>query len=324
MTRPLWRSFPQKQRGPSTLASRCCNVDCPYEDDIDCFTLQLYYTGHLTRFCTKMSLTLGFVGVGTINGAIVSGLCRVKDEDNKHFKFPLRVSLRGKDKVQKLVEEFGDKIEVCTDNESVVAQSQVVFLGVTPKVAEDVLPSIASKVTKEHLIVNLVATIPIARCRAMLGDRCEVVKAVPLPPVAHHKGMTVICPKSDVCTILFDLLGSSVTVESEHQQRAMQAATSQMGPLYAQCRMLQHWLQDKGVPADTAAHFSGGFYNCISHDALVYGKEKGSTAFDTLISEQTPGGLNEQAVKELTELGVYKNQEGVLDHVLARLQNAAK
>lgn len=45
----------------------------------------------------------------------------------------------------------------------------------------------------------------------------------------------------------------------------------------------------------------------------------GPAAFDDLIAEQTPGGLNEGAIKMLGEKGVWRGYSDVLDATLVRL-----
>ena len=47
-------------------------------------------------------------------------------------------------------------------------------------------------------------------------------------------------------------------------------------------------------------------------------------SFEHLVAEQTPGGVNEQVVRELTEAGVYTAMADSLDNVLARIEARAK
>ena len=41
---------------------------------------------------------------------------------------------------------------------------------------------------------------------------------------------------------------------------------------------------------------------------------------DELVHEQTPGGINEQVVRELTEAGAYRALDDTLDGILARIE----
>ena len=80
---------------------------------------------------------LGFIGVGIMNGAIISGICKLSSLPNKindNFSYPIFVSPRGKTKVEKLLAEYGqDKIMVCQNNQDVLNHADVIFIGVRPE-----------------------------------------------------------------------------------------------------------------------------------------------------------------------------------------------
>ena len=80
--------------------------------------------------------TLGFIGVGTMNGAIIEGLLKLHMQENnlQHFSFPFYLSPRGKNKVETLKEKYGEQlINVCKDNQEVLRNADVIFLGVRPE-----------------------------------------------------------------------------------------------------------------------------------------------------------------------------------------------
>ena len=79
---------------------------------------------------------LGFIGVGTMNSAIIKGILKAyKSESNlEHFSVPIYISPRGRVKAVALKEEYGDDlIKVCKDNQDVLRKSDVIFLGVRPE-----------------------------------------------------------------------------------------------------------------------------------------------------------------------------------------------
>merc|ERR1712110_246787 len=89
-----------------------------------------------------------------------------------------------------------------------------------------------------------------------------------------------------------------------------------MGQFYAQQRSTQQWLQAQGVDADSAAKWTGAVFHCISYDSA----NANSHTFNELVEEQTPGGINEQVVREFTEGGVYDALKDSLDVVLSRVE----
>ena len=144
---------------------------------------------------------------------------------------------------------------------------------------------------------------------------------MPLPPVALHAGITVLYPQHDRMASLFGVLGTVVCVETEGHLRALQAATCLMGPFYKTVLTAYDWMRVQGVNDEVAATFAGGFFRCVAEDSA---HATTGAALAHLIAEQTPGGLNEDAIRRHTNGGCYDTQGQALDAVLARLEGASK
>ena len=85
----------------------------------------------------KVGSRLGFLGVGTMNSAIIEGILNLPISKNcvsDNFSVPIFVSPRGSMKVASLLETHGNtKIRVCKDNQDLLDKSDVVFIGVRPE-----------------------------------------------------------------------------------------------------------------------------------------------------------------------------------------------
>jgi len=57
-------------------------------------------------------------------------------------------------------------------------------------------------------------------------------------------------------------------------------------------------------------------YHTVSCDAATPHEH----TFEELVHEQTPGGLNEQVIREMTEAGAYSALTDSLDGALARIE----
>jgi hypothetical protein len=90
--------------------------------------------------------------------------------------------------------------------------------------------------------------------------------------------------------------------------------------MYAMQRACQGWLEGKGLPAATGAKYLGAMFHAVADDSRVATLEGDPEGFNHLIAEQTPGGLNEGAIKMLTEASVFESYGTVLDATLNRLQ----
>jgi pyrroline-5-carboxylate reductase len=238
----------------------------------------------------RVRLTYGFVGIGTMSSAIVNGMCTLEQAPAS-----IIVSPRNAAKAAALSRAHPAIVSVAASNQDVLDRSHVVFIGVLPKQCEEVLRAL--KFAAHHVVVSLVSTSPLA----LLLDACfpaitsNIIRAIPLPPVAIHRGATVMTPMHPLVHSLFQSLGHVVAATSEAQLKQLLPVTCLMGQFYEQQQCTQEWLHRQGIDAATAAGWTGAVFHSMSYDSS---RAHGST-FADLVREQTPGGLNEAIVKGL-------------------------
>jgi pyrroline-5-carboxylate reductase len=81
-------------------------------------------------------------------------------------------------------------------------------------------------------------------------------------------------------------------------------------------KVLSDWLVKRGVKKNEAQKYITSLFVALSEDSAINSKKD----LKYLVKEsQTPGGLNEQAIKELRKNGFYRNLEKSLDGILKRL-----
>jgi pyrroline-5-carboxylate reductase len=162
----------------------------------------------------------------------------------------------------------------------------------------------------------------------------SIVKMICLPSVARHQGISLVTPRLDqtlgekntcvsVLKGFLDSLGGYIECETEHVMNAMMIPAGLMGPMYGILRNNRDWLVKQGVPAKDASYFIARQYLGMMQDAVVQGNGNGEASahrFDDLIQEQTPGGLNEQALGNLKELGVFDAYDTAMNALLSRLE----
>lgn len=77
---------------------------------------------------------------------------------------------------------------VTAANAEVVQNSDVVVLAIKPQHTPDVLKELAESVTADHLVVSIVAGIPLLSIEAALGSDCRVVRVMPNTPCLLSAG----------------------------------------------------------------------------------------------------------------------------------------
>ena len=93
--------------------------------------------------------------------------------------------------------------------------------------------------------------------------------------------------------------------------------TAMMAPYYEILNTLSKWLSSKGLKkVDTQKYVTSLFF-AMSEDAVVNSKKD----LKFLVKDsQTPGGLNEQALKKLRKSGFYNLLNKTSNNVLKRLK----
>ena len=133
---------------------------------------------------------------------------------------------------------------------------------------------------------------------------------------------------------LFDLfkeLGTAIEVEEEHLPY-FQAITCMMGPFYQHCQFLQEWIHKKTIErteidsehseiGDTHDKYDRELRNYLIgfFDTLLSDARQGGETWQQLMTSQTKGGLNEQAMCLMAETKTIT--QSTLDTILKRLEN---
>lgn len=154
-------------------------------------------------------------------------------------------------------------------------------------------------------------------CLPAIAKREGCALLQPAPSPAPTNGNKPSAGDINVRAIL-DALGGCVECANDDIMNKMMVTTSMMGPMYGIMRNNREWLVKQGVSPEDASYFVGRSYLSMVQDA-----ERGCrdpARFDDLIEEQTPGGLNEQALGNLDKQGVFGAYDNAMDAVLARLQ----
>ena len=91
-----------------------------------------------------------------------------------------------------------------------------------------------------------------------------------------------------------------------------------MASYYDLLRVMSDWLIKKGIKRKDAQRYITSLFLALSEDAVINSKKD----LKHLVKEsQTPKGLNEQGLKEMTKKNVYKSVVHSLNSIYKRLSN---
>ena len=253
-------------------------------------------------------MKLGFIGTGKIASSVITGICKSSIKYNKIF-----VSLRNK-KISKQLKKRFKKIVIEKDNQKIVSKSDWVFLAITPSVGEKIIKDLSFK--SNQTIVSFISTITIPRLKKMIKVKANVVRAIPLPPISLKKGPVPICPPNKKVKNFFNKIGSTVEIENEKLSINFWSTSGMMASYYDMLKVMSDWLVRKGIKRIDAQKYITSLFLALSKDAVINSKKD----LKILVKEsQTPKGLNEQGLKEMSKKGVYKSLISTLNSIHKRL-----
>ena len=137
-----------------------------------------------------------------------------------------------------------------------------------------------------------------------------------MPPIRFGKGPVAIFPPNKKVKYFFDKIGTTIEIKNEKSSINFWSTSGMMAPFYEILRIMSDWLVKRGVKRNDAQKYITSLFLALSEDA----QKNSNKNLKFLVKEsQTPKGLNEQGVKELTGVGFYKSLEKTLNSIHRRL-----
>ncbi len=260
-----------------------------------------------------MSTGLGFIGTGTITQAIVTGLCSAQDPPPQIW-----VSPRSKRRARELAMSFSN-VHVASSNQEVLDRTDTVMLAVLPQIAQSVLEGLVFK--DSHHCISLVAGLSHESLLRLIRPATRWTRATPTPSVGLRRGPIAMYPPDPDTLALFARIGEPVAVRQESEFEALVACSAEMAAFFKLLQACTKFMMDCGVPVESARQYAASLFGALGNTALC----RHELSFEQLAHEHTtPGGLNEQLARELTEAGVFMAHKQGLERILARLSGSRR
>ena len=253
-------------------------------------------------------MNLGFIGTGTIASSVITGIFKSKI----YFK-KIYISKRNNKNSLKLKKRY-KKISIAKNNQEIVDKCNLIFLSVTPTVGNKIIKELKFK--SSQTIISFISTITLSQLKKAIKVNAKIVRAIPLPPISLKKGPVPICPPNLKVKKFFNQIGTTIEIKNEKSSINFWSTSGMMAPFYQLLSTMTDWLVKKGVKRNNAQKYITSLFLALSKDAVVNSKKD----LKYLVkNSQTPKGLNEQGVKELTKAGFYKSLEKTLNSIHKRL-----
>ncbi|GAB0117651.1 NAD(P)-binding domain-containing protein [Acidisoma sp. 7E03] len=223
---------------------------------------------------------LGFVGTGALAEAVIRGLQKT---DAKAHRF--LVSPRSESRARALAEAF-ENTSRAASNEAVVADSDIVCLGVLPKQIGDLkgLPFRA-----DQIVVSFLAGVPLTLLRQHVAPATRIVRMIPMPCIEFGEGPILMTPADPTVEALFGLVGELVVPALESDLDTISLTSGFMSTHFQLQNTLVAWLQSREIAPPVATRYVRSLFSGLGALALEMDRRN-----DPLPPEEyeTPGGLN--------------------------------
>lgn len=252
----------------------------------------------------------GFIGIGAISEHVITGLIQ-----HSCFDEIVVVSERSHHRSTRLANQFPN-VRVEPDNQSLVDQVDVVFIGTLPQQTLKLLDALSFR--EDQIIVSMAAIISVEQIAEKVTPASRIHRIIPMPPNELGVGPIPIYPPSSDLISLLSGIGTIIPVEDQQQFSTFSASSALMATLFELVATNARWIESKGVAAEAASKYSTALFHSLATQAReLDAEELQSLSTDCL----TVGGLNEQVLNATRSEGWFNELETELDRILKRISD---
>jgi len=253
-------------------------------------------------------MNLGFIGTGKIASSVITGICKSSIKYEK-----IIISSRNKSISNNLKKKF-KKVSIEKKNQNIIDKCNWIFLCVTPQVGKKIIKDLKFK--SNQTIISFISTITLSELKKMIKIKTNITRAIPLPPISLKKGPVPIFPPNKKVKNFFNKIGSTIEIKNEKLSINFWAISGMMASYYNMLKIMSDWLIKKGIKKNDAQKHITSLFLALSEDAYFNSKKE----LKYLVKDsQTPKGLNEQGLKEMSKQKVYNNIVRTLNSIHKRL-----
>lgn len=251
----------------------------------------------------------GFIGTGAICEALIIGLM-----DHGKFDDEIHISSRSETRSKKLSSRY-DNVTIHEENQSIVDQSDWVFISVLPTQAAEVIKGL--NFDARQTLISIVAGVSVETVKEW-AEIDQVHRIIPLPPIEHGVGPLPIFPPNSELVEFFNRFGTAVELEDESHFSTLSAASAAMAAHHRFTSTVARWIVSQGVPDNAAAVYASQFICGLTQLECSVDYPSLQELADECL---TSGGLNEQVLNELESLDWFAQLTLRLDRIAERLKN---
>ena len=255
-------------------------------------------------------MRIGIIGTGIIASAIVTGFC------TKNTGHGFYLSPRNAQRAAALYAKFAE-VSVCASNQEVVDNADLILICLLKK---DFGALGELEFRKSLKVINVSADMRLSDLRNIIGETELLAHVIPLPFISSGYGPLLVYPRIEEVGELFAPVSDVYYADRQENVHTFQIATGLMSAYYMLLGEIVGFIDEQGIKHDESVDFLCSLFGSLCTRAA--NAPNGDLV--KLAHEMTPGGYNEQAMKELLGNGAIAAWRTALDRLLARMQENRK
>ncbi len=239
-------------------------------------------------------LRLGFLGVGTLTEAVVTGL-----RTYNALTPAIHLSPRSERTSAELARRFQAVVRE-PSNEAVIDCSDIVCLAMRPQQLDEALALLRFR--PEQIVTSFVAGVGWSDISALVAPAGRACRVTPLPSIARRKGPISIFPMVAEVADIFAGLGDVIAVPDEAGMMTLGCVSGLLSTYYGLQNSIVAWLEGAGVERSTASLYTRSMLEGLA----AVGRGTADEELEALPGlHQTKDGLNERCRERLTARGWF-------------------
>lgn len=203
-------------------------------------------------------MKIGFIGIGNMGGAILSGYAASEASEGKE----LLVYSTNRAKNQAMKESVSSVI-FCESEAQLCKAADIVVLGVKPQVIEGVLEKIAAEYSNDKIVVSMAAGVSIAVLENYLGTDAKIIRIMPNTPAKVREAMISISRNGNLTEAefeeaaeIFRAIGMAEEVPEEQIDCVIGVSGSSPAYTYMYIEALMNAAEKNGMSREKARIFA--------------------------------------------------------------------
>jgi pyrroline-5-carboxylate reductase len=241
---------------------------------------------------------LAVLGAGKMGETLISGMLDV----GIIARDRIVATAKHDERLEPLKEKY--KIAVTTNNRKAVKAADVVLLAVKPQAVKELLEEIRGELTRQQVVISVVASVTTAFLERNLNAPIPVVRAMPNTPCLLRSGMTALCKgiyaedqQLKDAQRMFDSVGRTLILDEKYMDAVTGLSASGPAFMYIIIESLAEAGVKVGLPRSVATELAAQM--TLGSAKMVLDTKEHPALLKDIVT--TPAGCTIDGILELEE-----------------------